>query len=309
MLIDCGEGTQQQAMQCTALRMSSISTILLTHLHGDHCFGIFGMLCSMSMGSSRYNPVTVVGPKGTQELVETVLRLSASQLSYPLRFVELPVEPQAPVDLGALIGGLSVLALPLKHVDGVPTYGYRITETPQRGKVDVTRARDLGIDPATQGPLIGKLTSGKSVTVGSSLVKPEDVVGPERPGRVFAVLQDTCDTSEAEKELDDVFMLVHESTYDSSLQEKAVEYGHSTATMAGECASRVNAKNLVLTHFSPRYAPSKDNPDGLVVNDLVREAQKCFPGNVWAAKDFMCFEVGSRGSPISSLMAFNNIKE
>jgi ribonuclease Z len=285
-LVDCGEGTQRQLLQCSPFPWSTgyPDVIFITHLHGDHCFGLFGLLASLGLrmgsGPSQTAPPTVkvVGPTGIKELVETVFRFSGTHLPYDLTFMELGDDiPKKGVLLGKFLG-IDVFAYPLTH--RVPTFGYRFAEPSRRGVFDPDKARSLGV---TDKNLFKNLTAGVDVLIGDTMVKSSDVLGPPQPGNSILICQDTCDSDNIVGEIDRCTILIHEATYREELREKAVEWGHSTAKMAAEFAKKVRADVLFLTHFSSRY----DDQD---VEDLVREAesvQGSIGRVIFAAKDFM----------------------
>ncbi|KAF4695560.1 Zinc phosphodiesterase ELAC protein 1 [Perkinsus olseni] len=255
ILVDCGEGTQHQLM-LSKIKLTKIDDIFVTHLHGDHCYGIFGLLHSCCMGE-RTEPITVYGPKGIKTMIETVFALSGGWNGYDLRIVEL--DPTQHSEFTTSSGDVRVHTCPLKH--RLPTLGYR------------------------------SLKEGRDVTLNDgTLIRAVDVIGEKTKGRTIAVLQDTCDSSEALPYLEQPELLIHECTYHDGMREKAIEFGHSTAAMAGEFARSCDAKVLALTHFSPRYNdPDPNDEESPSVQNLRGEAlAKAGPTTVvLAAEDFM----------------------
>lgn len=246
ILLDCGEATQHQIMKSQSVNFSKISSILVTHLHGDHCFGIFGLLCTEA-SQGREEPVLIVGPVGIRLMVTTVLRAAGGFAGFPLQFLELTPEQTYP-DLGIINGGLRLEAYPLKH--RVASFGYVLREGLKPGAMLVAKAKELG----ASGKDLGKLKDGLDVTLADGrIVKSSDCVGHPIRSRSIALLQDTFDSTTAEAACKDVDLLIHECTYSANLKEKAIEHGHSTSGMAGEFAAKVNANMLVMTHFSNRY--------------------------------------------------------
>ncbi len=301
-LLDCGEGTQHQLARA-GLRQSRVERMLITHLHGDHCLGLVGALSSMGI-NGRIEPVEVVGPRGIRELLQTVLRLTASVLPYPLVITEL--EPGAAAVLTA-VRQWQVEAVPLVH--RVPCHGYVLREAPRPGRFHPELATALGV---LQGPAWGRLASGHSVhATDGSLVRPDQVVSPSRPGRLLALLGDTEDGSQLMPAARDCDLLVCEATYDAGREAKARQWGHSSTTMTGRLAALLQARTLIITHFSARYtdpapaqagpadadagpgqepAPSADRP--LSVDDLVAETAKACPGTrVLAAFDLWSYDI------------------
>eukprot|EP01083_Nonionella_stella_P045244 121590_1 len=335
-LFDCGEGTQHQIGRCSSVKPSSISHIFVTHLHGDHFFGIFGLLCSMAM-QNRTKDVTITGPKGIEHIVHTVMDGSGGWHGFPMNFRELSGEES--IDLGLTENGFHVTAHFLNHC--IPTYGYVVQEPIKPGKLDGKKAMSLG----AKTKQLGILKSGKDVTLeNGTIIHAADCVGATTPGRKVVLLQDTCDSSTALQASQDCDLLIHECTYHDAMRPKAIEFGHSTATMAGEFARRVGAKMLTLTHFSARYdfspkqnvtnsytenqscssggdvnmetcpndskQSSSDSPDDskVYIEDLIREASSVCPNaEVVAAQDFSVirFRKGIRMDPELSIKPQN----
>ncbi len=272
-LLDCGEGTQQQFLRF-GLRASRVERILLTHLHGDHCYGIWGMLAKIAI-DGRTEPVEVVGPHGIAELLTTVHRISAAFLTYPLRVIELDAEP----DLLPL-AGWSVQAIPIVH--RVPCFAYVLREDERPGRFHPDRAIALGVRP---GPDFGRLQRGGSVAGVTGPVHPDQVQDPPRPGRVIALLGDTSDATSIIPHASGCDLLVCEATYDGTRAAKAKEWGHQTAPETGRLARMCEAKRLIITHVSSRYGDDEDDGDAAV--DALRDeaAAECPGTDVLAAHD------------------------
>ncbi|CAJ1423241.1 unnamed protein product [Effrenium voratum] len=280
ILVDCGEGTQHQIKVSTMLKLSRVEAILLTHLHGDHCYGIFGLLQSAAI-EGRKDPMLLMGPQGLRDMVMTILSASGgwfAEETFPIECHEIPSTGAGGEDLvGPGSGprrmgfhperckraeahlleaaGLKIQAVPLVH--GMPDWGYVLTEQDRPGKLDAVKARELGV-PANS-PLLGQLKQGKKVTLpDGSEVLPCQVLGPPIPGRTIAVLQDTSDASSAIEACQHAACVVHEATFEASMEKEAVAKGHSTSAMAAHFAAACGAKRLVLSHFSARYARSSD---------------------------------------------------
>ncbi len=277
-LFDCGEGTQHQILR-SPLKPSQLEKIFITHLHGDHLFGLSGLLASRSLQDGALTPVTLYGPPGLQEYVRATLDLSRTHLRYPIR-----VETIAP---GTVYEDdtVSVTTLPVLH--GMPAFGYAVTERDQKGRFDVERAAELGIPP---GPLYGQLKAGETVTLPDGTeVDGKLLVGADRPGRKFVFCGDTTYTPRSVELAQNADLLVHEATYagtDLALAERA---NHSTATMAARVAREANAKRLYLTHFSARY----ESEGGINLGDLLEEARALFP-ETYLARDFACISIDRR---------------
>ncbi len=275
-LLDCGEGTQHQLMR-SGLRPSRIDRILLTHLHGDHCYGLPGLLSCLAI-NGRVDPVEVIGPPGARELIESTLRLSYSVLNYPLSIVE--------VDRVGEIGERDGWRIEVQAmVHRVPSFGYSLREHPRRGRFHLERAKALGVP---SGPLFRRLQDGASVQLADGrLIRPDEVCDPPRPGRHLVLLGDTADAAAILSAARGCDVLVHEATYDASRVDKAIEWGHSTSTIAGRFAAAAGARALILTHFSARY-----DEDASGIGLLIAEAQReCPTTTVLAASDLWSYEL------------------
>jgi ribonuclease Z len=277
VMVDCGEGTQHQFMR-SPIRLGRLNAILITHLHGDHCYGLFGLLHTLAM-NGRVDPLPIIGPVGLKKMIHTVFELSGGWFGYDLMFTELDPLRQHTLEVPlGLTDVLSVTACPLKHV--IPALGYVFLEAQRPCKLDMPKIKKLMLS----GPILGKIKAGQDVAIPETgvVVKASDCLLDPPIRRRVAIVQDTCDPSAMAEAVLNVDYLVHECTYEAALRDKAIEHGHSTSAMAGEFARRVKAKNLVLTHFSPRY-------EELGVAGLVDEA-KAVAGEdvrVIAAEDFL----------------------
>ena len=300
-IIDCGESTQQQMMRSNA-RLGSVDNILITHLHGDHCYGLFGLIHTLNM-NGRNTPLNVYGPKGVHELLNTVFRLSGGWDGFPLNITELEPDRVHTFDLRA--GGLGTK--PIAHVHACPmvhrisAFGYVIREPEQPRILDAGKAKHHGVE----GPSLGRLKAGEDVELpDGSVVASRDVTTPGRPARTIAILQDTCDASSAIPYIKRCDLLVHEATFESAFKDKAVEYGHSTSVMAAQTAVESEAKKLVLTHFSSRYSDDGGNSIlGIEAEQFLRENGS--DAKVLLAEDFMSIS-GDDFSIISSILPPTN---
>ncbi len=240
-LFDCGEGTQHQLLR-TAYNPGRLDKIFITHLHGDHLFGLPGLLCSRSMaGNAR--PLTIYGPAGIREFVETALRLSGSWTDYPLTIVE--------ISAGEIVqeAGFTVTAQPLNHP--VECYGFRIEEPAKPGALDAAALLADGIRP---GPLFHRLKNGETVEFEDGrIVNGQDYLGPSLPGKKLAIFGDTAPCPAALLLAQDVDLLVHEATLETAMEEKANSRGHSSTRQAAQLAREANVGRLIITHVSSRY--------------------------------------------------------
>ncbi len=276
-LFDCGEGTQHQ-LQRTPIRISQISRIFITHLHGDHLFGLMGLLATCGMAGEGQE-IHLYGPDGLEEYVRMCGRISRTTLSDTLRIHT--VEP----GLVHREEDFSVVCQPLKH--RIPSFGYRVTESDRPGRFDVERAQALGIPP---GPLYGRLKNGESVELPDGrTVNGRELIGATITGRSVVYCTDTIYCRGAVALSDGADALIHEATFADEDEPLAVQSMHSTATMAARVAHEAQARQLLITHFSPRYTP-----DGHVTpEELLAQARAVFP-RTEMARDFMTVDIPRR---------------
>lgn len=274
-LFDCGEGTQYQLMRAGSKR-GRLNTILITHLHGDHYYGLPGLLASLSL-NQRETPLSIYGPIGLRRYVEFVMNFPRRQhQSFKVTVHEIP---------RGFAGVLRdtpeyrICTAPLEH--RLPTHGYRIEEKPRLGAFDATKADDLGVP---FGPERGQLLRGENVTLEDGrVVKPSDLVGPPQPGKVFAYCTDTTLCLGAKRLAEGADLLLHESTYGDEFHHLAQERMHATIREACAIAKAADVKKFVATHFSTRYDREK-------IKALEIEGQDVFP-DVIMAHDLMTLEL------------------
>ncbi len=273
-LFDCGEGTQHQVLRSN-LKISQIRRIFVTHMHGDHIFGLMGLLASCGLAGNPER-IDIYGPPGLEDYLQACRRYSHTHFSYPIR-----VHVVTP----GLVLEDEDYRVYCKRLDHrVTAFGYRIQEKNRPGRFDVNRATALGITP---GPLYGKLKRGEVVQLADGrTINGRDLCGPVQVGRKVAYCTDTIYCDNAVELAQEVDVLIHESTFAHQDAVMASERLHSTSTMAAQVALASAAKQLFLTHFSPRYAPGA----ALQVEDLLNEARAIFP-NTALAHDFLTFEV------------------
>lgn len=271
-LFDCGEGTQQQILH-TTLKPRKIDKIFITHLHGDHIYGLPGLLASRAFQGGD-GPLTIYGPVGIERFVRTALKISGTYLKYPLNFQEMKQEGIVYKD-----DQFTVTCQELKH--GIQSFGYRIEEASRPGMLQAEKVKAAGIP---FGPLYGKLKKGETITLEDGRVfNGQDFIDEPQNGRIITILGDTKKTANSAALAKDADVLVHESTFDHENRHLAKDYNHSTNVEAAETAKAANVKQLLLTHISARFLP-KD------VHHLEKEAQKTFP-NTTVMKDFSVVDI------------------
>ncbi|MCU1230514.1 MAG: ribonuclease [Acidobacteria bacterium] len=266
LLFDCGEGTQQQLLRST-VRSGSIDAIFITHLHGDHLFGLPGLLATLGL-NARSAPLTIYGPPGLAPFLDAV-----PYLGNPYEIFVAVIE-EGEVMRG---DGFTVIAAPLDH--RIECFGFCIIEDDRRGTFDVDRAVALGVP---EGPQFAQLHRGEDVVLDDGrIVRSADVVGATRRGRRVAYCTDTRPCANAISLARDAELLIHESTYAADMATEAHERGHATTVEAARVAAEARCERLLLTHFSSRYVD---------VAPLIDEARAIFPATD-AAADFMTVRV------------------
>ncbi len=251
--MDCGEGTQRQLMRSVGL--ARIGTILLTHLHGDHYLGLPGLLKTLSLGG-REEPLQLFGPEGLYELLREVERI----IGRP-RFPFLVEETRA----GNVLDTPEYLLRTARTDHGMPGLAWCLEERSRVGLFHPERAMELGV---AAGPDFGRLQRGEDVTAPDGrVVRPDEVMDEARPGRKVVITGDTRPVEAVIQLASGASVLVHESTFADSEQQRAVETGHSTAREAAEVARAAGVDALVLTHLSSRHS----------WRELRDEAREVFP--------------------------------
>ena len=278
-LFDCGEGTQHQLIKST-IKSSQIRKIFITHMHGDHIYGLPGLLATLGL-SGNSKGIDIYGPSNLKNFISSALKNSYCKISFPLKFFE--VENSAQTNTNLFEDELmEVKCASLKH--RLPAFGYRVNEKDKPGQFNLEKAKKLNIP---EGPIYGRLHSGQRVKLEDGrILNGSDFCGEPRKGESFVYCTDTIFSKKAVELSKNVDLLVHESTFSDKDEEMAFEKLHSTTIMAAKTALLSNAKKLVLTHISPRYTPKS-----LVKPiDLLNEAKQIFP-NTFLAKDFLTTKI------------------
>nr|WP_314480980.1 ribonuclease Z [uncultured Pseudomonas sp.] len=280
-LIDCGEGTQHRLLH-TPLSTQDLGGIFITHVHGDHCLGLPGLLASASMNGRR-QPLDVVLPQALHDWLRASLEVTDSHLSFDLRL--LPVEDFS----GWCNTAMTVRTVTLSH--RVPCVGYVFDERCPEPRLDSVRLEAEGIP---RGPLWGELARGLAVNHAGLELQAKDYLLPGRAARRVIV----CGDNDTPERLADVApgadVLVHEATFTQPAVERSgVTYGHSTAASVACFAQAAGVRNLVLTHFSARYqADTRRSPS---IDDVRQEAAAHYTGNLTLATDLQRYHLGRDG--------------
>ncbi|WP_125703249.1 ribonuclease Z [Lacticaseibacillus daqingensis] len=257
-LFDCGEGTQHQILQ-TTIRPRKVTKIFLTHLHGDHIFGLPGFLASRANQGGEA-PLTIYGPSGIERFVRTSLQVTQTRLPYKLNFVLL--------ETPGVIFDDATFRVSFGHLTHrITSLGYRIEEKAHPGELLIDKVRAAGI-PA--GPLYAQLKRGEVITLPDGRTfAGQDFIGAAQPGRTVAIFGDTRATDETLALAKDATVMVHEATFGPDEAKLARQYYHATNLQAAKLAKAAGAHQLLLNHISARYV-------GRAVMQLQASAQKIF---------------------------------
>jgi len=275
LLFDCGEGTQFRFMKAELPRRK-FGKIFITHLHGDHIFGLPGFISTMNLGQ-RDTPLTIYGPKGIRRYIDFILNFPrTTRLGFELRIEEFPPNHEGVI---CEEDDYVVTSAPLDHT--IPSHGYRFQEKDLPGKFDGAKADALGVP---FGPERGLLQRGEAITLRDGrVIHPDELVGPPRKGKSVAYITDTGFCIAARRLAADVDLIIHEATYGDDQLDMALDRKHSTIRHAATIARGAGAKKFVATHFSTRY-------EGAALAQLETEGREVFPDLIMA-HDLLRIEV------------------
>ncbi len=272
-LVDCGEGTQHQILH-TNLSFKNLDAIYITHIHGDHCYGLPGLLASATM-AGRVEPLTLVAPQAVKLFLDTMQSSTELRLSFDIDFIatEEQVDTIQREDF-------KVKTIALSH--RVPSWGYLFEEERVEIKLDTDK---LLADSIPKGALWGVLQNEKEVTLeDGQIIQSKMYHLPQRKARKVAISGDN-DTPDIWAKIKGIDLLIHESTYTEEVGEKVGKaVGHSTAKGVATFAQNYKLKNLILTHFSPRY--HEDTSKEGSIKEIEEEAKIFYKGNLCLAHDF-----------------------
>ena len=265
ILFDCGENVQRQ-MRLTGIKPAKVTRLLISHWHGDHVFGIPGLMSSM--GADQYaKKLYIYGPKGSKKYLTHLFKSFASNDIIPYEVKE--------VKSGVFFENddFQLIAEPLKH--SADCVGFSFIEK-DRLRIKVDKAEKLGLS----GPILGKLQEGKNVTHEGKKIKSSDLTYLVE-GKKISYIADTLPCNGANKLAKDADLLISEGTHLSDIREKTKKYMHLTVKDAALIASENNAQKLIITHISPRYKST---------SEIVSEARTYFDNTI-VAEDFMKIKI------------------
>ncbi len=282
-LVDCGEGTQQQLLR-TKLSLLKLKAILITHMHGDHIYGLPGLLSSMQLSGRKKN-LQIIGPKALEAYITSVLNFSQSYIDYTIDYVA--VEEVSDVYRG---NSLIIKGHMLSH--RIDSHAYQFTEVVSQTKLNIAKLRQ---DNIPEGKIWGQLQRGEKITLTNSTeIIGENYFLPISKPRSIIIAGDNDNPKILREACNNVDVLVHEATFTQVILEKVgMASQHSSAKQIATFAQQLGLNNLVLMHFSARYHYNRAQASSIA--DVEQEAIKYFQGNLFLADDFDCFELSHDG--------------
>ncbi|MEJ2238229.1 MAG: ribonuclease Z [Gemmatimonadales bacterium] len=263
LMFDCGEGTQRQMMRYGV--SFSLAEIFFTHFHADHYLGVIGLVRTLAL-QGRTEPMCFYGPRGAKRVLSAAMNLGVERTTFPVEIRE--VRP------GEVLRRKEYDLEVLRVDHGGGAVGYALREHERLGRFDPGRARELGIP---EGPLWGRIHRGEPIESSDGrVIRPEELVGPARPGRLVVLSGDTRPCESVVTAAEGADLLVHDATFGNDEKDRALETQHSTASEAAQVALAAQVKKLILTHFSARYSTSAT---------LLEEEAKAVFRDVIVAKD------------------------
>jgi len=282
-LWDCGEGTQQQ-IQKTSLKVSKLEKIFISHLHGDHVFGLPGLLASRGLrGGKNQNKVQIFGPEGLDRYLEETLSITRTYIPYEIKIKIIPPN----VSAGIIWEDEDYIVRYIEVNHNIKTYAYSVEEKKDRSHFLVEKAHQLNIPP---GPVYGTLKEGKTVELSNGRIfQGKNFLSKIKKGRKIVFCGDTTYCENLVHLAKSADLLIHEATFSQREEDLANRNFHSTTTIAAKVAKQAQVKKLLLTHISPRYGSSNNKPL-ITEKELLTEAQSVFPETILAG-DFMEHEI------------------
>jgi len=267
-MFDAGEGAQIAYLKA-GLPWNKKMKIFVTHLHGDHCLGILGLLQTMSL-QKRTESVEIYGPAGIEEFITANIKVLNFGLPFPV-FITI-------VEEGSVVSEKDYLVKCCDAQHGIPAFSYCLEEKERPGIFYPEKAKELEIP---EGKLWQDLQNGNSIEIDGKKIESSQVTGEKRPGKKVGISGDTRPTAKLAEFFKNCDYLSFDCTFSFDLQDRAIETNHSTAKEAAELAKNVGAKNLILTHFSARY-----NDESVLLNEAKQVHE-----SVIAAKDLLEIEI------------------
>jgi len=269
-LFDCGEATQHQIMR-TKLSIGKLDTIFITHMHGDHYYGLPGLLSTKKLDMNP-KPINIYGPKGIIKFIKCALNISQKNLGYKLNIIEFKANDNF------IFKKFSLKVLPLLH--SIESFAFYIKENDIKNKINETKLKELGLEPS---PLYGELKRGNSIIFKGKQLNPKEFMLKPLIGRSLIIAGDNSKPSILDTYMKNLDLLIHESSYTQEVYDKlAIKVLHTTAKDLGITAQKNHVKNLIAIHINPRY--KKHNTPN--VNMIYDEIRRNYSGKIFVANDF-----------------------
>jgi len=271
-LFDCGEATQHQILY-TSIKLRRVEKIFITHLHGDHIYGLPGLLASRSFQGAE-TPLAVYGPRGIASFIETALLVSGTFIKYPLNVIE--------IDERNILFENNQYVVTIAQLDhALPSYGFRVQQKDLPGPLLMEKVKQANIPV---GPILQQLKNGVEVRLPDGrIIDGKKFIGPAKQGKIVTILGDTRFSENAIRLANGANTLIHEATFSENEKSLAKEFFHSTTEQAAQVAHLSGSHQLILNHISSRYQQGD-------VEQLLAEAQRLFP-NSFIAEDLTTFEI------------------
>lgn len=275
-LFDCGEGTQRQIMQ-SALSLGKLETIFISHLHGDHYYGLPGLLATRKLDGIE-KPLRIYAPAGISRFLASAMDISEAHLGFSLEIIEYHGDECFDFER------FTVTLLPLLH--SKPSTAFYVKEHDTTNRLDEAKLRAIGLKPS---PLYAKIKKGKTVTVKGRVLDPKAYMLEPVIGRTLIIAGDNSEPGILDAYLDGLDLLVHEATYTQKDYDKLVnKVLHTTAKALGEAAQKHGVKNLIANHIDPRYKQHA----AVDVEQIYTEIQQYYSGRLFVAEDFDVYRLG-----------------
>jgi ribonuclease Z len=257
-LVDCGEGTQQQFLKFD-IKFSRVDHIFISHLHGDHYLGLIGLLSSMHL-NGRKKPLKLFGPAPLKEIIDIQFYYSDTTLQYEIIFIPLNSEKTEVIIDNQ---DVTIETIPLDH--RIPCTGFLFKQKKRLRKLVKEKIEEIKI-PVEYYSAIKK--GADFTSPGGEVFKNSDITTDPDAPKCYAYCSDTLYNQQYFEQIKNVNLLYHEATFMHNMLDRANNTHHTTALQAGDVAIKVNAKKLLIGHFSARYK---------TLNDLLDEARSVFP--------------------------------
>ena len=282
-LWDCGEGTQQQ-IQKTSLKLSKLEKIFISHLHGDHLFGLPGLLASRGLGGGKNQQrVQIFGPEGLDKYLKETLNITKTYIPYEIEVKIIPPN----LSTGIIWEDEEYIVRYIEVNHNIKTYAYSVEEKKDKSHFLIDKARRSNIPP---GPIYRTLKEGKTVELPNGRIfQGNDFISEIKKGRKIVFCGDTAYCKNLVHLAKGANLLIHETTFSQQEEDIAKRNFHSTTTIAAKIAKKAQVKKLIITHISSRYSSSNNN-SAITESELLTETQSIFPQTI-LAEDFMEYEI------------------